>query len=107
MSKETHDVIVEGMRKVVTEGTAYNYFEGYNTVEVCGKTGTAEHGSGGSNNGAFVCFAPMNNPEIAIAVYGEKAGEGGNLSNIAKPIMDAYFSKDDVSDVVTYENRIG
>lgn len=107
MSPETHEAIVDGMRKVITEGTAASYFWGYDTAEVCGKTGTAEHGSGGSTNGSFVCFAPMDNPEIAIAVYGEKAGEGGNLSNVAKPIMDAYFSVDDASDVVTYENRIG
>ncbi len=107
MSKETHEAIVSGMRKVITEGTASGYFLDYNTTEVCGKTGTAEHGSGGSNNGSFVCFAPMDNPEIAIAVYGEKAGEGGNLSNIAKPIMDAYFGEDDASDVITYENRLG
>ncbi len=107
MSKDTYEAVVEGMRKVITEGTASGYFWDYNTVEVCGKTGTAEHGSGGSNNGSFVCFAPMKNPEIAIAVYGEKAGEGGNLSNIAKPIMDAYFNQDTASDVVTFENRVG
>lgn len=106
MTSETYDTIVEGMRKVVTEGTAVDYFRDYDTVTVCGKTGTAEHGSGGSANGSFVCFAPMNEPEIAIAVYGEKAGEGGNLSNIAKPIMDAYFADDEASDVVTYENRV-
>ena len=107
MSKDTHEAIVQGMREVVTEGTASSYFWDYNTVEVCGKTGTAEHGSGGSNNGSFVCFAPMNDPKIAIAVYGEKAGEGGNLSNVAKPIMDAYFSADEARDMVTYENRLG
>ncbi len=107
MSKDTHEAIVQGMREVITEGTASSYFWDYNTVEVCGKTGTAEHGSGGSNNGSFVCFAPMNDPKIAIAVYGEKAGEGGNLSNVAKPIMDAYFSADEARDMVTYENRLG
>lgn len=107
MSPDTYDAVVEGMRKVVTEGTASGYFWGYDTVDVCAKTGTAEHGSGGSANGSFVCFAPMENPEIAIAVYGEKGGEGGNLSQIAMPIMDAYFSEGDASDVVTYENRLG
>lgn len=107
MSKDTYEAIVEGMRLVVTEGTASSYFWGYNTVEVCGKTGTAEHGSGGSTNGSFVCFAPMNAPEIAIAVYGEKAGEGGNLSKVAMAIMDVYFSRDTASDIVTYENRLG
>lgn len=107
MSPETYDIVVEGMRKVATEGTASGYLWDYNTVDVCAKTGTAEHGSGGSPNGSFVCFAPMENPEISIAVYAEKGGEGGNLANVAKPIMDAYFSVDDASDVITYENRLG
>ncbi len=107
MSKETHAALVEGMRKVVTEGTAAGYFWGYDKTEVCAKTGTAEHGSGGSPHGSFVCYAPMDNPQIAIAVYGEKGGEGGNLANVAIPILDAYFSVDEASDVVTYENRVG
>lgn len=108
ISDEAYTAVYEGMMKVTTEGTAASYFREWGRdIEVCGKTGTAEHGSGGSNHGSFVCFAPANDPEIAIAVYGEKAGQGGNLSKIAQAIMDEYFSGDTASDMVTYENRVG
>ena len=53
-----------------------------------------------------MCFAPYENPEIAIAVYVEKAGQGGYLANVAKDIMDEYFSRDKASELITYENRI-
>ncbi len=106
MSNDTYNTIVEGMRQVVESGTAASAFRGFE-IPVCGKTGTAEHGRGGTSNGAFVCFAPQNAPEIAIAVYGEKSGSGSNLAKVARAIMEAYFSTDDASDAVTYENRIG
>ena len=108
MSDESYAAIREGMLKVTTEGTAASYFRKWGSdIQVCGKTGTAEHGSGGSNHGSFVCFAPADDPQIAIAVYGEKAGQGGNLSKVAQAIMDAYFSGDTASDVLTHENQIG
>ena len=76
-------------------------------MEVCGKTGTAEHETGGSSNGAFLCFAPMKNPEIAVAVYGEKAGSGGYMARVARTVLEYYFSADELSDSVIYENQVG
>lgn len=107
MSKDTREAILDGMKKVADEGTAVDYFRGYTLVDVAAKTGTAEHGSGGSNHGAFACWAPADNPEIAIFVYGEKIGTGGYLANVAKAIMDVYFTQDTASEMVTYENRVG
>lgn len=107
MSESTKEAILTGMKSVCDTGTAVDYFRGYTLVDVAGKTGTAEHGSGGSNHGAFVCFAPADAPEIAIVVYGEKIGTGGYLANVAKAIMDVYFSGDAASEMVTYENRVG
>lgn len=107
ISDGTYQAVKEGMLKVTTEGTAASYFYNWaNDVEVCGKTGTAEHGSGGSNHGSFVCFAPADDPQIAIVVYGERAGQGGNLSKVAQAIMDVYFAEGESSDVITYENKI-
>ena len=105
------------MRQVITGdgGTANKNFGGWNDphgrgsfpVEVCAKTGTAEHSSGGSDHGAFVCFAPMNNPEVAVAVYGEKTAHGSWLAPIAEEILKAYFEMEQASDVFTYENQVG
>ena len=59
-----------------------------------------------SDNGAFVCFAPFDDPQIAIAVYVEKGGHGSTVASVAKDILSVYFDVDDVSDVVVYENKI-
>lgn len=107
MSEDTKEAIAEGMKDTCKTGTAYAYFRNYSTVEVAAKTGTAEHGSGGSNHGSFACFAPADDPQIAIYVYGEKVGTGGYMSTVAQAIMDVYFSRDESSEVVTYENRVG
>ena len=117
ISWETYDMYVRGMRKVITElgGTARKYFGGREDpdgigsfpVAVCAKTGTAEHASGGSDHGAFICFAPMEDPVIAVAIYGEKVAHGSSLAPVAEQILEEYFDTIYASDVFTYENQIG
>ena len=106
MSSETVAAIFDGMRQVVTSGSGASAFRGFD-VKVCAKTGTAEHGTGGSSNGAFICFAPMDEPQIAVAVYGEKAGSGSAMGKVARIVMEYYFGKDTQSDSVVYENKVG
>lgn len=97
----------KGMYMVAHEsgGTAYKTFKDY-PIKIGAKTGTAQHSRGGSDNGAFVCFAPYENPQIAIAVYGEKAGHGGDMAVVAKAILDVYFEVGQIGDVNTYENKL-
>ena len=68
-----YETVVQGMRKAVVDGTC----RGANTTmyEVCGKTGTAQNPHG-KDHSAFMGFAPMENPQIAICVYVEN-GEWG------------------------------
>lgn len=106
MSNDTIAAVFDGMRQVVTSGSGASAFRGFD-VAVCGKTGTAEHEAGGSSNGAFICFAPMESPEIAVAVYGEKAGSGAYMARVARAVLDYYFSADELSDSVAYENKVG
>ena len=56
--------------------------------------------------GAFVCFAPAEDPEIAIAIYVECGGHGSTLASIARSILIEYYKGGVVSDVETFENRI-
>jgi penicillin-binding protein 2 len=75
-------------------------------ADVCGKTGTSQvialpQGDAKRkklaaihrDHALFVCFAPIKNPEIAIAVVAENAGGGGGAiaAPIARKILDAYF----------------
>src|SRR3712207_9439178 len=49
-------------------------------IQVCGKTGTADHkeeGSGVAPHSWFIGFAPYDNPQIALAVIVEEGGQGG------------------------------
>ena len=90
ISEEAYLAYSEGMRLAATEGTAKRFFGTY-PVAIAAKTGTAETDSGGSDNGAFVCYGPFEDPEIAVVVYGEKAGHGSTMGEIAKAVTDAYF----------------
>ena len=107
MSNATYGTIVQGMKQVITGelGTARTTMQG-TSVEVAAKTGTAETGRLGSDDGSFVCFAPVDNPEIAIAVFGEKAAHGSTLGLVAKDIIEYYFYQAQASAVTTYENQL-
>lgn len=117
ISDTTYNTYVDGMRRVVTMigGTAISCFGGPkdedNTqwpskITVCAKTGTAQHSSGGSDHGVFVCFAPMEDPQVAIAIFGEKTAHGSSMAPVAEPILKAYFEMVDASEVYTYENGL-
>ena len=117
ISDVTYQTYTEGMRRVVTMpgGTARKYFGGCedadatqwpSKITVCAKTGTAQHSSGGSDHGVFVCFAPREDPEIAIAIFGEKAAHGSSLAPAAEPVLKAYFEMVSASEVYTYENQV-
>jgi penicillin-binding protein 2 len=84
-----YDAIVEGMRMAVTGGTCRG--ANLEDIEVCGKTGTAQNPHG-RDHSAFMGFAPMDNPQIAIAVYVENAGFGATYGvPIGAMMMDQYL----------------
>jgi peptidoglycan glycosyltransferase len=64
-------------------------------VPVAGKTGTAETGILGRNNTWFVCFAPANDPQVAVAVaLSDQAGTGGvTAAPIAREIIEAALGR--------------
>lgn len=84
------DIVVDGMEKVVTSGTARA--ASIPDIVVCGKTGTAENPHG-KDHSIFAAFAPKENPKIAIAVYVENAGFGSTwAAPIAKLMMEKYLT---------------
>jgi len=87
-------IIQKGMLEVSREGTAKSVFANY-PIAVASKTGTVQTGGGANlNNGVFVCYAPANDPEIAIALVVEKGTSGATIMQIAKDILDYYFAKE-------------
>jgi len=110
ISDDAMACVQDGMRMAVTDsdGTASKYLKDY-PIAVCAKTGTAQHsdnGSAGSDNASFVCYAPADNPQIAIAVYVEKGAQGGNLAKAAIAVMDQYFQSSAAA-AVPAENTAG
>ena len=84
---EAYAPVVEGMRLAVEKGTATSI---KTTYPICGKTGTIENP--GEDHSAFIAFAPMNNPKIAIAVYVEHGGFGADLATpMAGLVIEAYL----------------
>lgn len=61
-------------------------------LDICGKTGTAQNPHG-KDNAVFICFAPRENPKIAVAVYLENAGFGGTwAAPIASLLIEKYLT---------------
>ncbi len=113
---------MEGMRAVIAGqyGTGRNCFGGnkdtiydmngvwpLEDILVCAKTGTAETFKDRSDNGAYICFAPMEDPQIAVAIYGERVAHGSDMAYVAEEILKAYFDLGDAGDTTAYENQIG
>ena len=84
-----YETIVQGMREAVLNGTCVG--ANLPDIEVCGKTGTAQNR--GKDHSAFMGFAPMNNPKIAVAVYVENGGYGAVYGvPIGALIMEKYLT---------------
>lgn len=89
VDREHYETVVAGMREAVLSGTcrAANLPD----IEVCGKTGTAQNK--GKDHSAFMGFAPMNDPKIAVAVYVENGGFGAVYGvPIGALIMEKYLT---------------
>jgi penicillin-binding protein 2 len=94
LKESTIAAVKEGMVAVTSsiDGTAQEAFRGL-PFEVAGKTGSAQTQSGGgrSPNGIFICYAPADDPQIAIAVIVERGVWGSNVAPVARDIIDEYF----------------
>ena len=87
--EEHYETVVQGMRAAVTGGTCRA--ANLPGLDVCGKTGTAQNR--GKDHSAFMGFAPMNNPKIAVAVYVENGGWGATYGvPIGALIMEKYLN---------------
>lgn len=90
IEEKYYEEIIKGMRMAVLSGTAR--IANIPGVEVCGKTGTAQNPHG-DDHAVFACFAPMENPEIAIIAYIENAGFGATwAAPVASLMVEKYLN---------------
>ena len=90
IDKKYFDVVKKGMHRVMTNGTGRYYsIEG---IETAGKTGTVQNVHG-RDHAIFIGFAPLENPQIAIAVVVENAGFGSTwAAPIASLLIEQYLT---------------
>jgi len=83
----------ETMWQVVGRGTGKQAQQ--DSFTVAGKTGTAQN-SHGEDHAWFVCFAPVENPEVAVVVILENAGHGGSeAAPVAGQWLGSWFASED------------
>lgn len=92
VSEKNLKTVQEAMLNVTQseKGTAYSVFGDYK-VKVAAKTGTAENS--GSDHTTFICYAPYDKPEVAVAVVLEHGVKGTYSMRVAKDLLDEYFKK--------------
>lgn len=112
IDKKYFNSVIDGMELAVMDGTAlHTYVPG---LSICGKTGTSENFAyikgkrvQLEDNSVFMGFAPKYNPKIAIAVYVENAGFGGD---VAAPLGSLMIEKYLNGEIVFYrkwlENKL-
>lgn len=100
-----YQAIQEGMRLVVTSSASPTVRDAFASADytAAAKTGTAQLGPGQTDNGVFICYAPYDDPEIAVAVAVEKGGSGAALAEIARAVLDYYFDAKDSAAPVDQE----
>lgn len=96
--------IKQGMYDLSKTSSMARYFASL-PVEVGCKTGTAEVAAQ-TANAVFVCFAPYDDPQVALCLVAQKGASGGNLAEIAAGILAQYFSTSGSMSTVSGENTL-
>ena len=89
-SQSTWDAVHNGMRLVVTGGTAKGTFNGF-PISVAGKSGTAQENKLRSNHSVFVAYAPYENPEIALSVLIPNGESSGYTAEVVRDTIKYYY----------------
>ena len=87
-SSQNLNIVKEGMRMTITQGSATSVFGNSFPLSVAGKTGTAQFGNEGKTHAWFTSFAPYEDPELVLTVLIEGGGEG--FSTAAPIARDIY-----------------
>lgn len=100
------EAVKAGMLALTQEGSLARYFQDLD-VKVGAKTGSAQvSATSKDSNAVLVCFAPYDDPEIALAIVAEKGGTGSELGAIAADIFRAYFNARATQETVNPENTL-
>ncbi len=99
------NAVKAGMLELTTKGSVSKYFSTF-PFQVGAKTGSAQVDGQVESNAIFVCFAPFDDPEVAMALVVEHGGSGSDLGAIASDILSYYFSSQETREEVLTENTL-
>ena len=101
--------VVGGMYRAVNSGFGSGGTASIAAVkglDICGKTGTAQNPHG-HDHSVFICFAPKDNPKIAVAAYVENGGFGATwAAPIASLLTEMYLNREISNERKPLEERI-
>jgi penicillin-binding protein 2 len=106
ISDTAYEAIISGMQDVVDIGTAR--IARIDGISMCAKTGTAQNfkvidgkRTELNENSMFICFAPRENPKIAVAIVVENAGYGATWAGRMASLLVEKF----ITDSLTTERK--
>ncbi len=102
LNTQQWDAIHYGMRMVCESLSSFNNF----SVEVAGKTGTAQQVKSRPNHALFIGFAPYNNPEVAIATRIAYGYTSHNAAAVSKDILSYYFGVSSTEELLNGEANV-
>lgn len=95
IDRKYFDPVVDGMEMVFQQGGT-GYRSRLDTLKMCGKTGTAQNPHG-EDHSIFICFAPKDDPKIALAVFVEHGGGGSKYAAPIASLMVEQYLRDTIS----------
>ena len=102
---ENLEAVKAGMLALTTEGSVSQHFVDL-PFQVGAKTGSAQVDGQVEANAVFVCFAPYDDPEVAMALVVQRGGSGSELGAMAADILSYYFSSQETRDEAPTENTL-
>ena len=99
------EAVKQGMYQVTQTYSVARYFNAL-PVKAGAKTGTAQVNSNTGTNATFVCFAPYDDPQIALCLVVEKGSSGASLAKLAADILQFYFTIEQTGSAVPGENQL-
>ncbi len=103
IKEENLDAVKEGMLDLTTEGSVAYAFADL-PFQVGAKTGSAQVSVESQSNAVFVCFAPYDDPQVAVALVVERGGSGSTLGEMAAQVLTYYFTTEGNQGQLPVEN---
>ena len=103
---ENLQAVKAGMLALTTNNSSVRQYFQSLPFRAGAKTGSAQVSGQNESNAVFVCFAPYDDPEIAVAIAVEHGGSGSELAGMAADVLRCYFSSQETREEIPVENTL-